>query len=124
MQKTNTAFERRITHEDSKMANQIELCEFQADFYCPLCGSKIVDMSAPKIVPCDHLRYASTSEAPGWPEHIDPSLGDIKLSDCNELENIKSVKRAIKGSAMVFQLGGSNGYIDLYLIFEVIEEDQ
>ncbi len=106
-----------------KGMKQIEIFGDEADFFCPLCGTKVVDMDKPETRACKHLRYASVSEAPGMPEYIDETLVDIELSTCNELENVAKIDKAIKGWTMRFDLGDDRGYITLYLIFEVPTED-
>ncbi len=106
------------------MKNQIQICEYEMDFFCPMCGSKVNDMSKPEIQPCKHLRYASVSEAPGMPQYVHASLRDRELDECNELANVDAITKAVKGPTMRFTLGGGNGHIDLYLIFEVLHEDE
>jgi len=108
------------------MTNQIQINDYELDFYCPMCGSKIVDLDAepPAINACPHLRYASLSEAPGTPEYVAEGLANKLVSDTFELENVQAVDKAISGPTMRFQLGGGNGHIDLYLIFEVLYEDE
>jgi len=108
------------------MTNQIAIYEYEYDFYCPMCGAKVVDMNTDQqtINACKHLKYASLSEAPGMPEYVADGLGDILVSETCELENVQAVDKAINGPTMRFQLGGGNGYIDLYLIFEVLYENE
>jgi hypothetical protein len=107
------------------MTNQIEIHDYEYDFYCPMCGTKVIDMNPiqPKTHACKHLRYVSTSEAPGMPEYIAESLAGMDLSCTHECANVEAVDKAIKGPTMRFMLGGGDGYIDLYAIFEVLYED-
>ncbi|MCA9139016.1 MAG: hypothetical protein KDB00_19725 [Planctomycetales bacterium] len=81
-------------------------------------------MDQPAVRSCKHLRYASLSEAPGTPEFIHESLHDVAIGYTDESMNVDAIDKAVKGPTMRFQLGGSNGYIDLFLIFEVLYEDE
>jgi hypothetical protein len=105
------------------MNNQITIHEFEADFFCPMCGTKVFDGVTLDASACEHLRYVSLSDAPGSPYFIDDSLHGLDLSVVNELDNLKSVTKAVKGPVMQFKLGCSRGYLDLHLVFEVLYQD-
>jgi len=90
-------------------------------FLCPQCGQTIFDVSATKIAACSHLRYAGYSEAPGNPDFIDVRLSKIRLSSCDERENVRRIKASLGERAQVFELDDEHGDTTLFLAFETTE---
>lgn len=90
-------------------------------FWCPMCGQTVFDVSAPKITPCTHLRYAGCSEAPGMPLYVAECLKNLELSDVDEQRNVQMIDDAMGGCSDIFELDDEYGYITLYLAFETAE---
>jgi len=103
------------------LKNKIEICDYEADFFCPMCGAKVVDSVTPKIQACEHLQYASFSEAPGMPEHIAEGLIGSATTSCNERENVERVCKSVESQTLMFELVDCSGLISMYLVFAPAE---
>ena len=95
---------------------KLVLCE-SSEFSCPTCGQTVFRMSAPKVSPCTHLRYAGCSEAPGMPEYVSDCLEYLELSNIDEQINVQMIDDAMNGCSEVFELDDEYGYITFYFAF-------